>query len=64
MILTLYTKKISGFFLASYLSDGDGARALELAARAAAVAVGRPGAAPSIPSREEVLAQIGAKVQR
>lgn len=54
----------TGFFLASYLSGGDGARALELAARAAAIAVGRPGAAPSIPTRDEVLAQIGDEEQR
>ena len=33
--------------------------AMEYASAAAAIAVSRPGAAPSIPSREEVLAEMG-----
>ena len=35
------------------MEDGDAAKALETAAAAAALAVTRPGAAPSIPARLE-----------
>ena len=35
--------------------------AMEYASAAAAIAVTRPGAAPSIPSREEVLAEMGGR---
>lgn len=44
----------TGFFLAGTLEGMDPASAMELAAAAAALAVGRKGAAPSIPTREEV----------
>lgn len=44
----------TGFFLAGTLEGMDPAEAMELAAAAAALAVGRKGAAPSIPTREEV----------
>ncbi len=45
----------TGFFLASLLQSSDAARALRCAAAAAALAVTRPGAAPSIPRLDEVL---------
>lgn len=48
----------TGFFLAGVLSGESVERAMEYASAAAAIAVSRPGAAPSIPSREEVLAKI------
>lgn len=44
-----------GFFLSALMEDDDAAKALELAAAAAAIAVTRPGAAPSIPTREETV---------
>lgn len=44
----------SGFFLAGIIRGLDVAEALDLAARASAIAVSRPGAAPSIPTLEEV----------
>nr|WP_325294635.1 ribokinase [uncultured Oscillibacter sp.] len=46
----------TGFFLAGALEGWGVEWAMEFAAAAAAIAVTRPGAAPSIPSREEVLA--------
>ena len=46
----------TGFFLAGALEGRGVEWAMEFAAAAAAIAVTRPGAAPSIPSREEVLA--------
>ena len=49
----------TGYFLAGYLKDRDPARALRYAAAAAAIAVSREGAAPSIPEREEVLSKLG-----
>ncbi|MBR5094492.1 MAG: ribokinase [Oscillospiraceae bacterium] len=49
----------TGFFLAAYLQDRDAAQALALASRAAAIAVTRPGAAPSIPTRAELRAALG-----
>lgn len=49
----------TGFFLAGVLEGRDPAWAMEYASAAAAIAVTRPGAAPSIPSREEVLAALG-----
>ena len=44
----------TGFFLASLLRSGAAQDALRLASAAAAIAVTRPGASPSIPSRKEV----------
>ena len=44
----------SGFFLSGILSGRTPGEALELAAKAAAIAVTRPGAAPSIPTLEEI----------
>ena len=49
----------TGFFLAGALSGRGMEWAMEYASAAAAIAVTRPGAAPSIPSREEVLAEMG-----
>jgi ribokinase len=46
----------TGFFLAALLQGEDAAFALRAAAAAAALAVTRKGASPSIPDREEVLA--------
>ena len=51
----------TGFFLASYLTEQDPAKALEFAAAAAAIAVTRPGASPSIPIRDEVLRLLAGK---
>lgn len=44
----------TGFFIGGLVQGLDAGQALELAAKAAAIAVSRLGAAPSIPSREEV----------
>ena len=44
----------TGFFIGGLVQGMDAADALEWAAKAAAIAVSRPGAAPSIPSKEEV----------
>ena len=44
----------TGYFLTSILEGESPAQAMETAALAAAIAVGRPGASPSIPLREEV----------
>ena len=44
----------SGFFLSGILSGRTPEEALELATKAAAIAVTRPGAAPSIPTMEEI----------
>ena len=49
----------TGFFLAGVLSGQSVEWAMKYASAAAAIAVTRPGAAPSIPSREEVLAEMG-----
>lgn len=49
----------TGFFLAGALGGRGVEWAMEYASAAAAIAVTRPGAAPSIPSREEVLAEMG-----
>lgn len=46
----------TGFFLSGIISGRSVKDALQLASRAAAIAVSRPGAAPSIPTMEEVLA--------
>lgn len=46
----------TGFFLASLLRGEGVPQAMALAARAAAIAVTRRGAAPSIPTREQVAA--------
>lgn len=45
----------TGFFLSGIISGRSVKEALQLASRAAAIAVSRPGAAPSIPTMEEVL---------
>ena len=45
---------ITGFLIGGLVQGLDAGEALDLAAKAAAIAVSRPGAAPSIPSREEV----------
>lgn len=52
----------TGFFLAGLLSSRDPAWSMKYAATAAAIAVTRPGAAPSIPERTEVLARMAATV--
>ena len=44
----------TGFLIGGPVQGLDAGEALDLAAKAAAIAVSRPGAAPSIPSREEV----------
>ncbi len=44
----------TGFLIGGLVQGLDAREALDLAAKAAAIAVSRPGAAPSIPSREEV----------
>ncbi|WP_325199219.1 ribokinase [Oscillibacter sp.] len=49
----------TGFFLAGVLSGRSAEWAVKYASAAAAIAVTRPGAAPSIPSGEEVLAKMG-----
>ena len=46
----------SGYFMAGVLRGKNPAEALRLASKAAALAVSRRGAAPSIPAMEEVLA--------
>lgn len=46
----------TGYYLARMLLDGDEVQALREAATASALAVTRPGASPSIPRRDEVLA--------
>ena len=46
----------TGYFVASVAAGEDVKTALDLATRAAGISVGRKGAAPSIPGREEVLA--------
>lgn len=48
----------TGFFLTTYLASGDAALALRTAAQASAIAVSRPGAAPSIPTMAEVQAAL------
>lgn len=48
----------TGFFLAGILGGREPAWAMRYASSAAAIAVTRPGAAPSIPTREEVLARM------
>ena len=45
----------TGYFLAGYLTKNDPAWAMKLAAAAAAIAVTRPGASPSIPEKSEVI---------
>ena len=44
----------TGFLIGGLVQGLDAGEGLDLAAKAAAIAVSRPGAAPSIPSREEV----------
>lgn len=44
----------TGFFLTEYAATGDARRALALASKASALAVSRPGATVSIPTRDEV----------
>ena len=45
----------SGFFLAKIIEGASVADALRTAAKASSIAVSRPGAAPSIPTMEEVM---------
>lgn len=45
----------TGYFIASMLEGADIKECMNLAAKASAIAVTRPGAAPSIPRREEVM---------
>jgi len=45
----------TGYFIGGLQKGEDAGTALEHAAKAAAIAVSRPGAAPSVPTREEVL---------
>ena len=45
----------TGYLLAGLLTEGDPAAAMKYATAAAAIAVTRPGAAPSIPTRDEVI---------
>ena len=47
----------TGYFLAMLLRGGTSKDAMEIAATAAAIAVTRPGAVPSIPWLEETLRQ-------
>lgn len=51
----------TGFFLARMMRDGDAKKALLEASAAAALAVTRPGASPSIPTREEMEAFLAAQ---
>lgn len=51
----------TGYFLAGVLGGHDAAWAMECASTAAAIAVSRPGAAPSIPMRGEVLGKMSPK---
>ncbi len=51
----------TGYFIADYYASGDAAHALDLASRASAIAVTRPGAADSIPLRSEVEAWTASK---
>lgn len=44
----------TGYFIADYYASGNAAHALDLASRASAIAVTRPGAADSIPLRTDV----------
>ena len=48
----------TGFFLSAIINGRDPSWAMEFASVAAAIAVTRPGAAPSIPDREEVLSKM------
>ena len=50
----------TGYYLAQRITGHSAAQALETAARASAIAVSRPGAAASIPTREEVRAFVPA----
>ena len=50
----------TGFFLAEYLRSSDVAQAMLTAAQASSIAVSRAGAAPSIPTLDEVRAALGA----
>ena len=50
----------TGFFLAEYLRSSDVAGAMLTAAQASSIAVSRAGAAPSIPTLDEVRAALGA----
>lgn len=43
-----------GYFLENFMRNGDPTQAMEIASRAAAIAISRKGASPSIPFREEL----------
>ena len=54
----------TGYFISEYFAHGDVKKALELASRASAIAVTRPGAAESIPVRSEVEAYKKQKIEK
>ena len=45
----------TGFFVAGLIDGDSPAEALRMAAKASSIAVTRPGAAPSVPTKAEVL---------
>ena len=53
-MLDVYKRQFTGYYLASIIQGLSVEKALNMAAKASAIAVSRKGAAPSIPEREEV----------